>query len=463
MNHDPIAPLDLVIHGDLVLDDGSIIKDGWLGITGEAITTISQTPLHGAREIDVRHHLVLPGAVDAHVHTRSDPQEGLTAATKAAAAGGITTFIDMPFDAPRKPVRDVQALKNKIEDIEREALIDVALYATFQPKGHLDEIARLADAGACGFKVSVYGVDPERFPRIPDNQLVEAFYEIAKTHLPVAAHQENQEIVDAAIARFKEQGKTSPIYHARSRPPVSETEAASRLLEFAHWTGARLHMVHGTVPRTFDLIAWHKSTGTQATGETCIQYLTMTEEYLDKLGGRAKCNPPLRTHRDTEVLWERLESGNIDIVTSDHSPYTIDKKDTPNIFDALAGMPGVATLLPLLYSEGVAKGKITMRRLTEVLASKPADIFGLHRKGRIKPGYDADLVIFDPHVVHELDETQLHQRVNWSPYHGRQITGQVTTTILRGRTVYDNGHVPTEHPHGKFVRPTPTPNAKGAS
>lgn len=448
-----VSPADLVIQGDIVLEDGSIIKDGWLGITGEVITTISQTPLDGIKRIDARNHLVLPGIVDAHVHTRSDPDEGLEATTKAAAAGGVTTVIDMPFDAPRRPVRDAQTLMRKVEDIERDAIVDVALYGTFRPEGHLDEIARLAEAGACGFKVSVYGVDPERFPRIPDNQLVDAFREIAQTNLPVAAHQENQEIVDAAIAQFKGKNQTSPIYHARSRPPVAEAEAAARLLEFVHWTGARLHMVHGTIPRTFDLISWHTSTGTRVTGETCVQYLTMTEEHLEQLGGRAKCNPPLRTHEASEALWERLASGQIDIVTSDHSPYPISRKETPSIFDALAGMPGVATLMPILYSEGIAKGRIAMRRFVEVLASKPAEIFGLCRKGRIKPGYDADLVIFNPNDVYQLDETKLHYRVNWSPYHGREVTGRVVTTVLRGQEVYDRGTVQTERKRGTFVRP----------
>ena len=447
------ATFDLVIHGDIVLEDGSIIENGWLGITDGTIQAISQIALAGRDFLDAQNRLVLPGVIDAHVHTRSDPDEGIEATTRAAAAGGATTIIDMPFDSPRRPVRDVETLIRKIADVEREAIVDVGLYATFRPAGRLDEIARLADAGAVGFKVSLYGVDPERFPRIPDSQLVDAFHVIAKTGLPVAAHQENQEIVDAAVQNLRRQDKTSAIYHARSRPPVSEAEAAGRLLEFAHWTGARLHMIHGTIPRTFDLMSWHRTTGTTATGETCLQYLVLNEEELEKLGGRAKCNPPLRTSSDAAALWQQLDDGQIDIVTSDHSPYALEKKETQNIFEALAGMPGVATLLPVLYSEGVATGRLTLRRLVEILALRPAEIFGFSRKGRIRLGCDADLAIFDPEVSYRLAENQLHQRVNWSPYQGRTVTGRVVTTLLRGKRIYDGDTVQEQHKYGQFVRP----------
>ncbi len=439
--------------GDIVREDGSILKDGWLVVESGSIVAVSPTPWPGATVTDVRGRLILPGAVDAHVHCRSDPEEGIGATTTAAAAGGVTTVVDMPFDSPDRPVRTAETFAAKVEDVRKEALVDVGLYATFAPEGSLEPIRQLAGLGAAGFKVSTYGVDAVRFPRIPDGQLVEAFREIASTGLPVAAHQENQEVVDSAIARLRASGMTEPRHHALSRPPVSETEAAGRLLEFAHWTGARLHMVHGTVPRTFDLVNWHRSTGTNATSETCIQYLSMTAAELDRQGGRVKCNPPLRGPEDVQRLWEYLEAGLIDIVTSDHSPYSLARKESPDIFEAAAGMPGVATLLPVLYSEGVAKGRLSLGRFVSVLSGEPARIFGFARKGRLAPGFDADFVVFDPEAAVTVDEQRLHYRVNWSPYHGRKLTGAVEATYVRGRCVYRDGSVIGTPGSGTFVAP----------
>ena len=446
-------PFDLTVRGDIVRPGGALLKGGWMGVRRGKIAAISQAPLAGREHLDAGGKLVLPGFVDAHVHTRSDPEEGITAATRAAAAGGTTTVVDMPFDRPSRPVRTADALERKICDVAVEAVVDVALYATFAPTGPLDAIADLARAGACGFKVSMFHVDADRFPRVPDGQLYEGFQEIARLGLPVAAHQENQEIIDQLTARLQRAGESDALCHARSRPPVAEAEAAARLLELAHWTGARLHMVHGTIARTFDLIGQHRRGGAVATGETCIQYLVLTEEALRTLGGRAKCNPPLRTQEDVDALWERLRSGEIDIVTSDHSPYPLSRKDTQSIFDAYAGLPGAETLGVLFYSEGVVRGRITLGRFVEALAERPASIFGLRGKGRLEAGRDADFVLLDPEQPHVLDERSLHQRCGWSPYHGRAVQGRVEATYLRGRCVYRKGSVVAPPGTGRFLRP----------
>ncbi len=444
---------DLTVQGDIVRPGGVLLKDGWLGVRRGKIAAVSAVALVGRAHVDASGRLVLPGFVDAHVHTRSDPEEGITAATIAAAAGGTTTVVDMPFDRPARPVRHVDALERKILDISAEAVVDVALYATFAPTGPLDAIASLAAAGACGFKVSTFHVDADRFPRVPDGQLYEGFQEIARHGLPVAAHQENQEIIDQLTARLLPAAEADALSHARSRPPAAEAEAAGRLLELAYWTGVRLHMVHGTIPRTFDLIGWHKSQGVAATGETCVQYLVLTEDALRTLGGRAKCNPPLRTQQDVDALWERLTSGDIDIVTSDHSPYPLARKETASIFQAYAGLPGAETLGTLLFSEGVATGRITLGRFLEVLAEKPAGIFGLQDKGRLEVGRDADFVVFDPDHSHVLDERMLHQRCGWSPYHGRLVRGRVEATYLRGDCIFRDERILASPGTGRFLRP----------
>jgi allantoinase len=445
---------DLVVHGDIARPDGTISKAGWLGVKGEEIAAVSDTPLTGHETIDATGRLVLPGFVDVHVHTRSSEDEGIGTTTASAAAGGTTTIVDMPFDRPARPVNSRERLEAKISDVGNEAFVDVGLYATFPPEGDLGIIAEMAAAGAAGFKVSTIEVDAVRFPRIRDGRLYEAFQEIARTGRPVAAHQENQDIVESQAAASRARGHTAPIDHALSRPAVAEAEAAGRLLELAYWTGAHLHMVHGTVPRTFDLIAWNREQGVRATGETCLQYLLLTMEALREQGGRAKCNPPLRSREAVDGLWRQLQTGVIDIVTSDHSPYPLRYKETEDIFDAYAGMPGVETLGTLLYSEAVATNRIGLDRFVQLVASGPAEIFGVRRKGRLDVGADADFVVFDTDTTWTLEEDTLQHPVGWSPFHGREVRGRVVSTWLRGRRVYHAGRVVTEPGTGRFVRPS---------
>lgn len=464
------APFDLAVIGDVVQPGGTVLRGGSIGVRDGVIAAIAAGPLPARCTVDARGKLLLPGAVDAHVHTRSNPDEGISATTLGAAAGGTTTVIDMPFDAPDRPVRDAETLRAKAEDVDREAYVDVALWATFGPeeRDDLDLLDGLAEAGACGFKASVIGVDPVRFPRIPDGRLLDVLERIATLDRPFAAHQENEEIVASRSARVLRDaggGEVPGLGHARSRPPVAETEATGRLLELARAAGARLHIVHGTVDRTFELVAWHRATGTRATAETCLHYLVLDEGALERHGGRAKCNPPLRAADEVEALWRRIDAGDVDLVTSDHSPYPASRKSGP-ILEAAAGLPGVESLLRVLFSEGVARGRIDLGTLLRLVAERPAEVFGLSRKGRLAPGMDADVVVFDPAHQEVLDEATLHHASGWSPFHGRPVTGRVESVLLRGTTVFDRSAAegaaegggegaafPAGAAAGRFVRP----------
>jgi allantoinase len=365
----------------------------------------------------------------------------------------VTTIIEMPYDAGA-PVITAERLRAKRDRLEEEAVVDVALLATIKKLGGLDEIPRMAKAGACGFKMSLYETDPDRFPRIPDDEVLEAFSRIRETGLPVGLHAENDEVVKRATALQRDVPMPESAAHSASRPRVAESEAVLRALEFAHWTGVQLHIYHATFPRVFELVDWFRQQDVRVTAETCIHYLVLTEADLIHLGARAKVNPPLRSTEDQDGLWALCAGDEVAMVTSDHAPWTLDRKSQPNIFDNASGLPGVETLLPLLYSEGVAKGRLSIRNLVHLLAENPAKVFGLYpRKGQIRVGADADLVILDPDDEWVLDEKSLHSTAGWSPYHGRPMKGRITHTIVRGETVYDGEMIIAQPGFGQFVPP----------
>ena len=446
---------DLLIKGNVVLPD-RVAYDAMIGVVDGKIIEICEnnSELIGKEIVDATGKYILPGAIDAHVHCFSSLEEGFTNAGYSAAAGGVTTIIEMPYDATGM-VSTEQLFVDKVARLEREAVVDVALLATIQQEDGLDEIVKLAEAGACGFKVSMFNTDSFRFPRIDEGQLLDAFSVIAKTGCPVGVHAENDDIVRRYIGKYESQGVADPRAHAYSRPKVAESVAALTAMELAYNTGVKLHLYHSTFQRIFDLADYYRSQGAQITAETCTHYLTLSEDDMLELGARSKINPPLRTKQDVADLWNLIACGKIDMVTSDHAPWKLEQKGNKDIFQNASGAPGVETLLPIMYSEGVATGKMTILDLVRVLSENPAATFGLgHCKGRIGVGMDADLVILDPQQTYTLDEEFLHSTANWSPYHNRKVHGKVVNTFVRGQKVYnDEGQVLGRAGDGRFVKP----------
>jgi allantoinase len=442
---------DLVIKGNAVLPE-KIMYDTTVAIKDGRIVDIfaSDEVVEGKEIIDATGRYILPGAIDAHVHCYSSLDEGFSTASRSAAAGGVTTIIEMPYDATGMVCTEEIFLEKKGR-LEKEAVVDMAMLATIQKQGGLDQIPFLSDAGACGFKVSMFNTDSVRFPRINDGELLEAFSIITETGCPVGVHAETDEIVRKYINKYEDQGERDPRSHCWSRPKVSESTAALTAMELAHYTGVKLHLYHATFPRVFELVDYYRSRGTKVTAETCTHYLTLNEENMLSLKAKGKINPPLRTGDDVEQLWKLISQGVVDMVTSDHAPWTMDKKSHPDIFKNASGAPGVENLLPMIYSEGVAKGRITILDLVRLLSEKPAATFGLdYCKGKIKEGMDADFVILDPNQSYILNEETLHSSAGWSPYNGWKLQGKITHTFVRGKMVY-NGEVIGEPGDGQFV------------
>jgi allantoinase len=446
--------LDLVVRGRFALPGGRI-EDGEIGVAHGRIAALAMPgELSGAERIDApAGHLILPGHVDAHVHTGSAPGEGVARATATAAAGGVTTIVDMPYDDP-EPASTLRRFQQKVADVEAEAVVDVALYATIAPSGGLDQIAPLYAAGAAAFKVSTFETHPVRFPRVPDGELLLAMAICAQQGALVCFHPENDDIVRRLSEKLAAEGRTDPMAHADARPPVAESEAVGRALELALATGCRTHLCHVSIERGFTLVARALADGADASAETCTHYLVMDSDDLRRLGGRAKINPPLRPRAQQDALWRLLASGSITQVTSDHVGWARELKDTPDIFAARSGVPGLETTLPLLFSEGVVRRGLPLGTLLRVLCEGPAARYGLApRKGAIAPGADADLVIFDPDERWRIDERELVCHAGWSPYHGHEVTGRVKQVLVRGSTVFADGEVRARAGSGGVVRP----------
>lgn len=450
--------VDLAVRGRVVAPGRSVgraevrVRDG-------VIVAVDDRMLGGDEVIDVDDALVMPGAVDAHVHSLSYLDEGIDATTRAAAAGGVTTVIDMPFDAD-EPIWSPDVFARKRARVEAEAHVDTALLATVHRDGGAADVAPMVEAGAVGFKVSIFDTDPYRFPRIPDVDLLDVLGQIAAAGVRVCVHAENDEIIKPLIERARAAGSTTPEAHARTRPPVSETEGVLKVLEFAHATGARVHLCHLSLGRSVDLVGWFQDQGLDVTCETCTHYLAFTEQDLFVKGGTMRINPPLRTTADRDALWDAVANGAIDLVSSDHVGWPRDLKTKADIFENKSGAPGIENLVAMTLSQGLNGRKVSPHRLAQVLAERPAALFGLgDRKGRIAAGHDADLFVWDPSRPTVVDEARLQSKAGWSPYHGLHQHGCIALTVSRGAVVWDGGRITSAAGQGRFLSPSPAPRA----
>jgi len=447
------APYDLLLRGDLVLSD-RVVSDGYVGIRAGRIAAIGEGEAPPAKAVaDHRGKVVMPGLVDGHMHTSSSTGwPGIEGATMSAAAGGVTTVCDMPYDVPN-PVTSAAIFADKVEHVHRLSHVDMALYGTIRKDGGLDDIAAIAEAGASAFKVSTYEYDAHRFPRIDHPTMLAAFAEIAKTGLMVAVHNEDQELVVKLTEAAKAAGNTSPIWHCRTRPPLAESMADLEIFEMALETGAHVHIAHSSIARGFDLAQVYRKMGAKASGEACIQYLCMTEEDIVRLQGFGKCNPPFRTAEEVERMWESLKAGTMAYISTDHAPWPKPKKQyTGDIFAVGAGLTGLQSFAPLMYTLLVERG-LPPTVMARMCSEQPARYHGLDPvKGGIRLGADADFCIletgdfvFDERIIQDREDAR------WSPYHGRPMKARVASTILRGQEIWNGTEVKAKPGTGRFV------------
>lgn len=450
---------------DILIKNGRVVThygifEADVAINGEKISGLfSSGSIQGAEQIiDAGGKLVFPGIIDAHVHFNEpgrEDWEGFETGSKSAAAGGITTIIDMPLNSDPCTVNKKE-LQRKIERGEKYSIVDFGLWGGATPDNP-DNLEDLHTGGVAAFKAFLSYSGIEEFDRILDGDLVEILLRLGKMGNILGLHAENDTITSFLSAKLQKEGRIDRWAFLESRPPMVEAEAVNRVLFLAKQLDSPglLHFVHTTLPQCIYAINHARMSGLKVTVETCPHYLTLTEEDFIKIGPVAKCAPPVRSEKEVEALWTCVKNGLVDTIGSDHSPCPTAAKErgNENIWEAWGGISGIQSMLPILFSEGVIKRKLSLPRLIGMMTYNPAKLFGLYpQKGTLQPGSDADIVLFDPNKQWTLKKEDLFYKNTHSPFVGKTMTGSVEMTFVRGKVVYEKGEIKASKGFGTFLR-----------
>ncbi len=452
---------DLVISGGTVITPEEISQVD-IGVQGGIIKEISEG-LQGEKMIDARDCYVLPGAVDPHVHlnmptaitTSSDNWE---TGTKAAACGGVTSVID--FVEPDKEQLLTDALESRRTEGEEGSVLDFGLHMTITDADQvtLDQIKDVIGAGVTSFKL--YTTYPGFL--LDDTQLLRVMSAVSENGALVLVHCESDAIVQYATASVVKSGINDPSAHPLSRPPQAEAEAVNRVLALAGTAGAPVYIVHISTAAGAAALARALENGQIAWGETCPQYLILSEELYQQPGfegAKFVCSPPLRAQENQSALWQQLAWGTLHSIGTDHCPFFFQEQKKLGLEDFRlipGGLPGIQSRLELIYTCGVAVGHLSLQQWVETCCANPARIFGLDpRKGTIQPGADADLVVFDPCVQEMISHENLSERVDYTPYEGIVVEGKVRSTFARGEMIAHRGEFTGVDHRGQFLSRIP--------
>jgi dihydroorotase len=400
---------------------------------------------------DVRGKMLFPGALDMHVHFRdplpSNPAETLASGSRAAVAGGVVGFADMPNTAP--PTNSPEALADKLALAGRESIADYSFYVCM-PLAAADR-ARLADLDATtfpGFKVYLGGTTGAE--RLPDDVIEDGFRLAARHGVPATVHSEDDDRIAANAARLADELDTDPTIHARIRDAESCAASTARAIELVRQTGAHLHVAHVTTAAEVAQIAAAQDEGLPVTGEVTLHHLFLDDSDYARLGHKIKCNPSIKSAADREGLWAGLRNGTLAMVATDHAPHPLESK-LGRYEQAPAGVPGVELVLPLLLNEAV-EGRIAFTDIARWTAHAPATLFRIRGKGRLAPGFDADLVVVDPTGSRELTAADVRSGAGYSPWEGTRLPARPLLTFVRGRVAHASATTLGELPAGRPLR-----------
>jgi allantoinase len=415
-------------------------------------------PGHGKAfdEIEARGLHVFPGVVDAHAHVNEpgrEEWEGWGAATRGAAAGGVTTLADMPLNS-LPPTVDASAVHAKESRAARTAIVDYALWGGLV-SADLAPLLELKTSGVVGLKAFLCPSGVPEFPHLDAETLTAALAAATVAGHLVAVHAEDEALVAKGTEQLHTMNRRDRAAWLESRPPAAERRAIERLAEAARETGARVHVVHASSSAAVTAVLRARERGASVTVETCPHYLLFTADDVNRIGPALKCAPPIRDASSRERLWQHVIDGEIDLVASDHSPCTADLKargDT-DIWEAWGGVTGIQSLLPVMLTEGVHRRGLRLAAVARLLAGAPARLLGLWpQKGAIRAGADADVALVKLDRQWTLDAEHLQARSGLSPYVGQSFRGAIVRTLVRGVTVFDGDGFVEEKRHGRFGR-----------
>jgi dihydropyrimidinase len=440
---------------DLVIRDGQLITPhetfaADIGINGERITTIGHG-LSGQREVNARGLYVIPGAIDAHVHL-TDPDyaplytpnaDSFAVGTRAGAFGGVTSLVD--FAAPKAGLNLVEALKRRRGQADGQVVTDYALNLTLRDTNpeRLTELPAIFERGVTSIKMFMAFEGYQ----LNDVTIFRAMEVVAARQGLAVLHAENFEII-SELRRMTAKGETGPKWHLATCPSVTEGEAVHRVIAFAKHTGARLLLYHQSCEEGVREIRLAKARGQAVYGEVCVAYLVYTsEDYARTLehGYTILVSPPIREAHHQAALWQALADGTLDIVSSDHGP----QARRPG--QSGAGVSSIEARLALVHHFGVRTGRLSLNRWVEVCCTNTAKIFGLPQKGQLVPGYDADLVLFDPDKTVTLTPQTLHSAIDYCSYDGLTVTGYPVVTLSRGEVIVEEGRFVGQPGRGRFI------------
>jgi allantoinase len=438
----------LIKDGTVVLESKPIRADV-LAEEGKITKIAKKITISADQVIDAQGEFVLPGLVDAHAHI-DDPsftrREDFTSGTHAAAAGGVTTIVDMVL---KTPVDSPDAAKEKIERGVRQGIVDFSLHAGMMNSSNLGNVEPLTQIGIYSFKAFMCA------PYLIDKTTLQALMETtAKVNAITNVHAEDEELSQQLTSELKRANRMDPIAHNESKPNTVEEKAIRDAIDIARAARSKLHISHISTAEGVRLVGAAKRGKVDVTTETCPHYLSLTRADVLKFGPYLKMNPPLRTEADLLALWRGLGNGTVDMITSEHAPGEADEKEIgwENIWDAWGGIPSIETMLPVVLSEGVNKGRIKIDKAAKVLAENPARRFGLYpKKGHIAIGADADFVVVDLSMEKKVKASDLHYKVGWTPYEGWIMKGWPTATIVRGQVVAKEGQILAKEGQAQFV------------
>jgi allantoinase len=426
------------LRADLRIDDGRISELGPEVTAGHA------------EEIDARGFFIFPGGIDVHVHFNEPGRtewEGAATGSRALAAGGGTVFFDMPLNSTPCTV-NAGEVERKRKALEESSITDFGVWGGLVP-GSVGDMAEMAERGVVGFKAFMCDSGLPEFPFVDDTTLRDGMAEAARLGLPVAVHAESEEITRRLSQAFTGSGVADFL---ASRPVAAEVEAIGRAVDLAIETTVKLHIVHVSSGSGVTRALEGRAQGADVSIETCPHYLFFTAYDFARLGVLAKCTPPLRDADEHGKLWHEVLEGRVDIVASDHSPTEPSLKKANDFRSSWGGIAGVQSTLAVLLERGHDGRRLRFERIASLLAGRPAERFGILKKGSVAVGNDADLALVEPSIDYNLSPNDLQQRHKMSPYLGATFGGVVRRTLRRGETIFADGKI-TASTKGKYVRP----------